>query len=238
LIPVILTLIVGVAARPQDNASQALEQGKEKLKALDYDAAIAKFREAIEIRSGNYAEAHLEMALAYFYSDKMSDAATEFDTAAEQDPGNASIQRYIAEVALFEPDYQKALNAYEAYLDALPPRAPERQEALRRVSKLRMFSIGTYEAGVPDSNVQFLSRPKPHYPDGVKGDIAGDVIVEAVFTADGEVYGARVIKSLGKEFDDDALKLLVNMQFKNAVKGGKPVSQKQKLKMHYQKVFG
>ncbi|HZS45338.1 MAG TPA: energy transducer TonB [Blastocatellia bacterium] len=240
LLPALLALIFCMAATRQDVAVKALEQGKEKLKALDYDGAIAKFNEAIEARGGNFAEAHQQLGLAYFYSDKLTDAASEFDTAAQQDPSNASVQRYIAEVALFEPDYQKALNAYEAYLDALSPWAPERAAALRRVSKLRMMALGTYEAGLRDADVQFLSRPKPHYPENVKGNPlpAGDVIVEAIFTADGEVFEPRVIKSLGKEFDDDALKLLTGMHFTTAVKGGKPVSQKQKLKMHYQKVFG
>jgi TonB family protein len=237
-IPLILLLAVGAFAGQQDAATGALQQGIELLKAQQYDAAIAKFQEAISARGGNFAEAHFQTGLAYFQSDRNAEAAKEFDKAAEQNPEEPKFQRYIAEVALFEPDFQKALDAYERYLDAMSPRDDQRADALKRVSKLRMFALGTYEAGVEDRKVQFLSNPKPVYPQSVKDNIVGDVIVEAVFTADGDIFDVRVIKSLRKEFDDAAMDMISHLRFKTAIKGGKPASQKQKLKLHYQKVFG
>ena len=238
VIPLILALSIGVLAGRQDAANGALQQGLERLKAHEYDAAIDKFKEAITARGGKFGEAHFQMGIAYFQSDRNVEAAKELDIAAEQNPEDPKIQRYIAEVALFEPDFQKALDAYERYLDAMSPRDPDRPEAVRRISKLRMFALGTYEAGVEDRKVQFLSNPKPVYPQTVKGNIAGDVIVEAVFTADGEIFGVRTIQSLGKEFDEAAMDMIGHLRFKTAIKGGKPASQKQKLKLHYQKVFG
>jgi TonB family protein len=238
VIPLILLLAIGVFAGRQDAANGALQQGLDRLKALDYDAAIAKFKEAISANGGKFAEAHFQLGLAYFQSDRNAEAAKEFDIAAEQNPEEPKFQRYIAEVALFEPDFQKALDAYERYLDALSPRDADRAEAVKRVSKLRMFAVGTYEAGVEDRKVQFLANPKPVYPQGVKDNVVGDVTVEAVFTADGEVFGVRVIQSLRKEFDEQAMDMISHLRFKTAIKNGKPASQKQKLKLHYQKVFG
>lgn len=234
----LLALNLSGAGWAQDAAQQALQEGIEQLQAQAYEAAVTKLRAAIAARQGSFPEAQFQLGLAYFAWDKLPEAAAAFDLAAEQDPELASVQHHIAQLALFEPDYEKAVKAYEKYLDLLAPRDPQRLEALRRVSRLRLMALTIYESSAGDARLQILSQPKPIYPAEVKEHIVGDVIVEAIFTADGEIYNARVLQSLGPAFDDAALKLVNNLRFKPAMKQGKPVSQRQKFKLHYQRLYG
>jgi TonB family protein len=50
------------------------------------------------------------------------------------------------------------------------------------------------------------------------------VVVSVVFTADGRVSGARVVRGLPDGLNDEAIKAAQKIKFRPAMKNGQPVS--------------
>src|SRR5947209_11671758 len=162
----LLVLIPGCAGGPIGFGQDAPEtqlQDAVKLRGRNNDAAIAKLLEAIKAHDGKFAAAHFQLGRVYLTAGKLAEAAAEFQTAVEQSPEMAEVQPYIAELALFTPDYDQAAKAYERYIDILSPRDPLRFEGMKRLARLRMMALETGTENVPDGSMQVLSRPKPVY---------------------------------------------------------------------------
>jgi TonB family protein len=72
--------------------------------------------------------------------------------------------------------------------------------------------------------VEILSRPKPQYTDEARTKkIEGEVLLQVVFTAAGDVKVQRVVQGLGYGLDDSAQSAARQIRFKPAQQGGQPV---------------
>ncbi len=72
--------------------------------------------------------------------------------------------------------------------------------------------------------VQILFKPKPIYSDEARAKkIEGDVLLEVVFTASGEVKVQRIVQGLGYGLDDSAESAARQIRFRPAQQAGQPV---------------
>jgi TonB family protein len=72
--------------------------------------------------------------------------------------------------------------------------------------------------------VEIISKPKPAYTDEARAKkIEGEVSLQVVFTASGEVRVERVVKGLGYGLDDSAQAAAHQIRFKPAQQNGQPV---------------
>jgi TonB family protein len=66
-------------------------------------------------------------------------------------------------------------------------------------------------------------KPRPVYTDeGRRLKIEGEVLLEAVFTATGQIRVVRVVQGLGHGLDESAIHAAEKIQFKPALKNGQP----------------
>jgi len=80
------------------------------------------------------------------------------------------------------------------------------------------------DMGPPQTSVEILSKPRPDYTEEArKRKIEGEVLVRALFAANGEVRVMDVIRGLGFGLDENALKAAQQIRFKPAVRDGQPV---------------
>ena len=80
-------------------------------------------------------------------------------------------------------------------------------------------------ASVSNTNpVEILYRPKPVYTtEGIAKKIEGEVLVQVVFKASGEVQVERVVRGLGYGLDEAAEAAARQIKFKPATQNGQPV---------------
>jgi len=72
--------------------------------------------------------------------------------------------------------------------------------------------------------VEILFKPRPAYTEEArKLKIEGEVVVEVLFAASGEVKVLRVMQGLGHGLDEAAAQAAANIRFKPAERGGTPV---------------
>jgi TonB family protein len=72
--------------------------------------------------------------------------------------------------------------------------------------------------------VDILDKPRPEYSeDARRSKIEGDVVVEVVFLASGQVQVSRVVSGLGHGLDEAALRAAQQIKFKPARSDGQPV---------------
>ncbi len=72
--------------------------------------------------------------------------------------------------------------------------------------------------------VEILVKPRPAYTDAARAaKVEGEVLVEVLFTASGEVVVQRIIRGLGYGLDESALAAARNIKFRPARRGGQPV---------------
>jgi TonB family protein len=72
--------------------------------------------------------------------------------------------------------------------------------------------------------VEIISKPRPTYTaEAVKNKIEGDVTLQVVFTASGQVEVERVVRGLGYGLDEQAQVAARHIQFKPARRDGQPV---------------
>ncbi|MFY9558733.1 MAG: energy transducer TonB, partial [Terriglobales bacterium] len=66
-------------------------------------------------------------------------------------------------------------------------------------------------------------KPRPVYTDeGRRLKVEGEVLLEVVFTATGQVRVQRIVQSLGHGLDESAIRAAEKIQFKPALKDGQP----------------
>ena len=69
-----------------------------------------------------------------------------------------------------------------------------------------------------------LFKPKPEYTaEGRQQKIQGDVLLEVVFKASGEVQVVRIVQGLGHGLDQNAEAAALKIRFKPARENGQPV---------------
>ena len=71
--------------------------------------------------------------------------------------------------------------------------------------------------------VEITFKPKPVYTDeGRQLKIEGEVLLEVVFSASGQIRVVRVVRGLGHGLDESAIRAAEKIQFKPAQKDGRP----------------
>lgn len=104
----------------------------------------------------------------------------------------------------------------------------DRDDALQKAkSLLGLFAISEpiYSHDEVDSDMKTTKKPRPGYTDGARENgVRGTVILLAIFGADGRVKKALPFATLRGGLTDRAIKAAYKIEFKPAVKNGKPVS--------------
>jgi len=82
-------------------------------------------------------------------------------------------------------------------------------------------AVATEPETVP---VEILSKPKPAYTEEARQlHLEGEVLVEVMFTAAGQVHAVRVVRGLGHGLDEAALRAAEQIHFKPAQRDGHAV---------------
>lgn len=81
----------------------------------------------------------------------------------------------------------------------------------------------TVEPVVKTLPAEITFKPRPVYTDeGRKLKIEGEVLLDVVFTADGQIHVVKVVRGLGHGLDESAVRAAEKIQFKPALKDGHP----------------
>jgi TonB family protein len=82
----------------------------------------------------------------------------------------------------------------------------------------------TTQAVAATTPVEITFKPNPAYTEEArKLHLEGDVLVEVVFTANGQVQVGRVVRGMGHGLDESALRAAQQIRFKPAKQNGQPV---------------
>ena len=87
----------------------------------------------------------------------------------------------------------------------------------------------------PTTPVEILAKPKPNYTnEGRKLKVEGEVRLEVLFTASGEVQVLRVLQGLGHGLDEQAVRAAQQIKFKPAQRQGKAIDSRATLHIIFQ----
>jgi len=94
---------------------------------------------------------------------------------------------------------------------------------------------GSAEGAAAD--VAILYKPNPAYSaEGREHKIQGDVLLEVVFLASGQIKVIRVISGLGFGMDDEAIQAAQRIRFTPAMRDGKPVDVSARIRIEFRLV--
>jgi TonB family protein len=83
--------------------------------------------------------------------------------------------------------------------------------------------------------VEILHKPAPQYTEEArKLHIQGEVLLDVVFAASGELEIVKVVRGLGHGLDEAAVRAAERVRFKPATKEGKPIDSKATLHIVFQ----
>ncbi len=83
--------------------------------------------------------------------------------------------------------------------------------------------------------VEITYKPRPVYTDeGRQLKIEGEVLLEVVFTADGQIRIVKVVRGLGHGLDESAVRAAERIQFKPALRDGHPADFQAVLHIEFQ----
>ena len=92
-------------------------------------------------------------------------------------------------------------------------------------------------AASASAGVTILYKPKPRYSgDGLERKIQGDVVLEVVFLASGQIKVTRVVSGLGFGMDDEAIQAAQRIRFTPAMRDGKPVDSPARIRIEFRLV--
>jgi TonB family protein len=79
------------------------------------------------------------------------------------------------------------------------------------------------EPAVKTIPAEITFKPRPVYTEeGRRLKVEGEVLVEVVFSANGQIHVVRVVQGLGHGLDESAVRAAEQIQFKPALKNGQP----------------
>lgn len=110
---------------------------------------------------------------------------------------------------------------------------------------------GSFGAAVVESNqpkqqaqaaavqpIEILEKPRPEYTKEARDlKIEGDVVVQVVFKANGEVQVLNVVQGLGHGLDEMALKAAQRIKFKAAISNGQPVDFPARVRIQFELAY-
>jgi TonB family protein len=83
--------------------------------------------------------------------------------------------------------------------------------------------------------VEITFKPRPVYTDeGRQLKIEGEVLLEVVFSANGQIRVVRVVRGLGHGLDESAVRAAEKIQFKPALRDGQPADSQAVLHIEFQ----
>jgi TonB family protein len=86
--------------------------------------------------------------------------------------------------------------------------------------------------------LEILQKPRPAYSDEARRlQIEGEVVLEMVFPASGQVRVLRVLHGLGHGLDENATKAAMAIRFRPAVEQGKPVDTVATVRIEFQLAY-
>jgi TonB family protein len=96
-------------------------------------------------------------------------------------------------------------------------------------------SAGSVERYKP---VEILQKPRPAYSEEARRlQIEGEVVLEALFSASGQIRVVRVVHSLGHGLDECAIQAAGAIRFRPAAENGKPLDTMAILKIAFQLAY-
>jgi TonB family protein len=96
---------------------------------------------------------------------------------------------------------------------------------------------GVGAAASVSAGVTILYKPKPRYSgEGLERKIQGDVVLEVVFLASGQIKVTRVVSGLGFGMDDEAIQAAQWIRFTPAMRDGKPVDSPARVRIEFRLV--
>jgi TonB family protein len=101
-------------------------------------------------------------------------------------------------------------------------------------------SEGSGRGGAAESasaDVTILHKPNPAYSaEGREHKIQGDVVLEVIFLASGQIKVTRVVSGLGFGMDDEAIRAAQRIRFTPAMRNGKPVDFSARIRIEFRLV--
>lgn len=95
--------------------------------------------------------------------------------------------------------------------------------------------VKTVEAVVKTLPVEITYKPRPVYTEeGRKLKIEGEVLLQVVFSANGQIRIVKVVRGLGHGLDESAVRAAEQIQFKPALKDGHPADFEAVLHIEFQ----
>jgi TonB family protein len=80
------------------------------------------------------------------------------------------------------------------------------------------------DSGPPTNAVEITFKPNPVYTDEARAlKLEGEVLLEVMFAANGQLHVNRVVRGLGHGLDEAAISAANKMRFKPALRNGQPV---------------
>ena len=80
------------------------------------------------------------------------------------------------------------------------------------------------DSGPPTTQVEILFKPNPVYTEEARQlKLEGEVLLEVMFEANGQLHVNRVVRGLGHGLDETAIAAANKMRFKPALRNGQPV---------------
>lgn len=94
------------------------------------------------------------------------------------------------------------------------------------------------ESGPATTSVTILEKPKPIYTEDARSmKIEGDVVVDVVFLASGQVQVNRVVSGLGHGLDEAALRVAAQIKFKPARNENGPVDFPARVRIEFRMAY-
>jgi TonB family protein len=91
-------------------------------------------------------------------------------------------------------------------------------------NKVTIESVKKIDVIAAIEAVTILSKPKPVYSaEAIKLNLEGEVLLDVVFLASGEIHVNQVVKGLGHGLDESAIRAAEQIKYKPALSNGHPV---------------
>jgi TonB family protein len=163
--------------------------------------------------------------------------------ASRSSPGNARVQTgaFMSEARSGDASAPSTANVTRVGFDVRveKPQSEKVDSAVRKTSfdELKAAAAPVYTAKTTDSTrpVEIIDKPHPAYTAEARAQkIEGDVLLDVIFTAGGEVRVLSVRRGLGHGLDENAIDAARHIRFHPATEGGKPVDQRAVLHIIFQ----
>lgn len=195
------------------------------------------------------ADPHYFIGVARLRMDARKEAQAEAETAIKLNPDygaayllkSQALVSFLGDAVVSEPDlstqerqdrYGEAAEALQKYLQ-LNPESKDKQIWLDQLESLRMYSTSNQpnDGSVHSTKdvrvkAKVLSKPPAGYTEVARrNQIAGTVVLKAIFASDGRVKHILIIKGLPDGLTEQCIRAAQKIKFTPATIDGKPVSQ-------------